>query len=160
MALSASAEDDRARTWLPRLIAAGADLARIRLIRIEHDADDDPWDETISIPGHLRELREAVRSLDSQLGAGRVKLVVIDPLEAHLGDERDDGNSSTRRRQALGPLEALANALDLAILLIHHVNKDTSQRASHRVLGTIANRNAPRSMLLFGPIRRRRSQRA
>jgi hypothetical protein len=71
-------------------------------------------------------------------------------LEPHLGDTGDDGNSSTRRRQALAPLEAFANRESLHALVVHHINKDSAQRASHRVLGTIANRNAPRSMLLFG----------
>src|SRR4029450_11298864 len=60
-----------------------------------------------------------------------------------------EGSRSTRRRQALAPLEAFANQEDLHALAIHHINKDSAQRASHRVLGTIANRNAPRSMLIF-----------
>jgi len=120
------------------------------LLRLQHDGEF-PWDESIAIPDDLHVIRHAVRDLDAEIAQGRTKLIVIDPMEAHLSDTRDEGNSSTRRRQALGPLEALANELDLAALLVHHVNKDESRSASYRVLGTVANRNAPRSVLLFGP---------
>ena len=143
-----TAEDDRAKTWLPRLAAAGADMSLIRLIRVVHHGELE-WDEPIALPEHVIELRDAIRSFQAESGT-TVKLVIIDPLETHLSDERDDGSSSTRRRVALGPMESLANAEDVAVLFIHHINKSSGQKASHRILGTVANRNAPRSGLIFG----------
>jgi AAA domain len=146
-----SAEDDPQKTWLPRLIAAGVDLERVRMLRVQHeDVDVGGWTETIAIPNHLPLLQSAVKKLAADVNPHDVELVVIDPLDAHLSDEYDDGNSSTKRRRSLGPLEALANGLNVAVVLIHHFSKDTSQRSSHRVLGTVANRNAPRAVYLLG----------
>jgi hypothetical protein len=148
-AVFASAEDDPEKTWLPRLLAAGVHLTRTRLVRVQESRAGFDWDESLRLPDHLLELEREIEAFTAETGTP-VRLLVIDPLEAHLGDTHDDGNSSTRRRQALAPLEAFANRQEVHALALHHINKDTAQRASHRVLGTIANRNAPRSMLLFG----------
>lgn len=145
----ATAEDDANKTWLPRLIAAGVSLPLVRLARIEYRSLGLTWDQSVDLPDHLVALRRAIAAFRAEAGCD-VRLLVIDPLEAHLGDTTDDGNSSTRRRQALAPIEAFANDEQLHVLAVHHINKDSSQRASHRVLGTVANRNAPRSMLIFG----------
>jgi hypothetical protein len=148
-AIFATAEDDATKTWLPRLLAAGVNLDLTRLVRVEKQEHGFDWDESIHLPDDLRQLQAELARFREESRC-EVRLLVVDPLEAHLSDVNDDGNSSTRRRQALAPLEAFANREDVHVLAVHHINKDTSQKASHRVLGTIANRNAPRNVLLFG----------
>jgi putative DNA primase/helicase len=100
-AIVSAAEDDAAMMSRPRLEAAGADLDRAFLWRFR-------------LPLQMQELRAHV--LDNE-----VKLVVADPLAAHLTGGISRHNDSIR--EVTGPLEDLARESGAAILVIDHALK-------------------------------------
>ncbi len=132
-------EDGASDTIVGRLIAAGADLSRILIVE-----EDLP-----SIPDDLSAIERAVARAKARTRLD-VGLVVIDPLAAALGARVDSRNNSSTRR-ALSPLKILAQRLDVAILLIDHLNKNANQAAIHRATGSIAFMAAARVALLVGP---------
>lgn len=132
-------EDGAADTIVGRLMAAGADLERILIVE-----EDLP-----TIPDDLSAIERAVTKTKARTGVD-VGLVVIDPLAAALAGGVDSRNNSSTRR-ALSPLKILAQRLDVAILLIDHLNKNASQAAIHRATGSIAFMAAARVALLVGP---------
>ena len=68
-----SAEDPIDSVILPRLVAAGADLARI----MEGYISNSNWKQSLGFPDDLEKLATAVRE-------NQLDLVIIDPRSAHL----------------------------------------------------------------------------
>jgi len=131
-------EDSAARTIKPRLMAAGADLERVHLVRVQRgDAPD-----LVSLPADV----ESIGALAAETGA---RLIVIDPLSASLGSDVD-GHRDQDIRRALAPLVALAERADLAVLALAHLNKAQGGDALSRVLGSRGLTAAVRSVLTFG----------
>lgn len=128
-----STEDDAAEIRR-RLEAAGADLDRVGIARLSHAAGF-----TLSDLGGL------IRMLD-EVGPD-CRAVFLDPISSHLG--RVDGNSQGELRGVLSPLIAMAEARDLAIIGVTHLNKSEGRSAANRVAGSTAWVNAARSVLLF-----------
>jgi RecA-family ATPase len=117
-----TAEDAREQVVLPRLVAARADLDRI----VFPPRGRDSFDETIRLPDDVARLGELVAT------AG-VKLIVIDPLVAHLPAKVN----SWQVRGALAPLAALAEEQEAAVLLIAHLNKGQGSDPLRRLGGSI-----------------------
>lgn len=122
-----AAEDSISKTMPLRLQAAGADLARIAAI-----------DGGVTIPADLGLIEQQVCKL-------KAKLVVIDPLMAFL---QPDATGDQRVRQALTPLKAFAERLNLSVILIRHMNKSGGQFSLYRGSGSIGIIGATRSALL------------
>lgn len=128
-----SAEDDPADTLVPRLKAAGADLDKIHVL---------------GVAAHGRfSLADIATLTRSAQSIGDLSLIVIDPPTAYLGQTDDHKNSELRA--LLAPLATFAAKQNLAVLLVTHVSKSTSNRASDRILGSVAYTNAVRSAWLF-----------
>ena len=70
-----------------------------------------------------------------------IRLVIIDPIAAYVGDI--DDNSDSGVRQALQPLSDMAMKRRLAIIILKHVKKG-EDHADHKALGSVAWRNLPR----------------
>jgi hypothetical protein len=136
--LLVSYEDSAARTITPRLMAAGADLARVHRLR----ATDDGAPDLVSLPGDV----ERIGELASRT---RARLLVVDPLSASLG-AGVDGHRDQDIRRALAPLVQLAEDADLAVIVVAHWNKAQSGDALSRVLGSRGLTAAVRSVLAFG----------
>jgi hypothetical protein len=128
-----SAEDDELDTIGPRLLAAGADMSRVRTLET---AVKDRF--TLA---DLDTLRLAVEE------TGDVELIVIDPPTAYVGKVDDHRNAELRG--LLGPLSGLAAELDVAIVMVTHVSKSTADKAGNRVIGSVAWINAVRSAWMF-----------
>ena len=134
-----SAEDDPARTIVPRLSAAGADLAKVHIL------------ESVI----LDNAHEALPSLRVDVGAitsaatrlGDCRLMVIDPVSAYLKGVDDNRNSALRG--VLTPLNKLTARLGAAVVLVSHLTKTRSTNGKHRVLGSIAYVGACRANHLF-----------
>jgi putative DNA primase/helicase len=135
-----SAEDDPSDTIRPRLEAAGANLSRIGLLTAVLDADGE------SRPPHLGDI-DILRSVIQEMDAG---LVIIDPLMAHLPNDRDSHRDQDIRR-TLAPLSILANETGVAILVVRHLNKTASGNPIYRGGGSIGIIGAARSGLLVAP---------
>ena len=127
------AEDQSADTVVPRLAAAGADVAQVR--RFVH-AD-----------GRLPRLPRNLPALERAVGEGEVALVVIDPLVAFLSPGVWMG-SDQLVRGALGRLAGVAERTGAAVVMVRHLNKTTSQKALYRGGGSIGIIGSARSALL------------
>jgi hypothetical protein len=121
-------EDSIPKTVLPRLKAAGADLTRIAAL---------PTSTTL--PDDLPAVREAGRTV-------KAKLFVIDPLFAFLGA---NANVDQAVRKALTPLADFADATNMAVLMVRHLNKGGGLHALYRGSGSIGISAAARSALLL-----------
>ena len=134
-----SAEDDPARTIVPRLTAAGADLTKIHILESVILANGS---ETLP---SLRADVDAITAAAARLGDCR--LIAIDPVSAYL--KGVDDNRNALLRGVLTPLKRLAERLGAAVVLVSHLTKGTSANGKHRVLGSIAYVGACRANHLF-----------
>jgi len=125
-----NAEDGLQDTVIPRLVAAGADLKRIRFVNGAHV---DGKDRTFNLVTDLPLLRKAIKEM------GNVALVIIDPVSAYLGVGKVDGRSVTDVRGVLTPLKDMAEELHVAVIGIAHFNKkDDIKSALLRVSDSLA----------------------
>jgi hypothetical protein len=121
-----SGEDDPADTLVPRLIAAGADLARIHFVKGVKDGGKrsfDPAKDIVALSAAMERI-------------GGAKLVIIDPI-AMVAVKDSHRNAETRRD--LQPIADLCQATGAAALGIHHLAKGTMGREpQERLIGSIA----------------------
>lgn len=127
-----SAEDDPADTIKPRLEAAGADCTRIHII------------EAIQIKSEEKESKQRMFSFKNDVSViedllcnmPNCQLLIIDPVSAYL--DSADSNNNSDIRGLLAPLSDLASKHKIAIVLVSHLNKNSSGNASYRVMGSLA----------------------
>jgi DNA polymerase I-like protein with 3'-5' exonuclease and polymerase domains len=111
-----TAEDDIEDTVAPRLVAAGADLKRIEIVRMVCEGEGA---RMFSLVTDLALLRQKI------VDVGDVRVVQIDPISAYLGVKKMDSYRTSDVRAVLGPLVQLAGELRVAIVGIMHFNKKT-----------------------------------
>ena len=127
-------EDGHEDALIPRLVAAEADLEKIRLV----EGIRSPGGELIPFDiRHVPLLREEVVRGRAQ---GRdVRLILIDPITTFVGRAGVDDHRDAQLKPALEALSSLAQDLDLSVVAIAHLNKGGgAQTAANRVLGGIA----------------------
>jgi len=115
-----SLEDDASDTIRPRVTAMGGDEYRIQV--------ENPEAKTLSLDRDMHDLRELIIKSDAVL-------VVIDPLNAYVGDV--DTFNDARLRKVLGPLSKVASATKAAVLAVMHLNKNEEMGDLYRVGGSI-----------------------
>ncbi|TDG02092.1 topoisomerase [Paraburkholderia guartelaensis] len=123
-----SGEDDAADTLVPRLLAAGADLASVRFIDGTVDADGrlQPFDPASDIP----RLAQRIAAL------GGAHLLIIDPIVSAVSGDAHKANDVRRNLQ---PLVDLAASYHCAVLGISHFSKGSRGNAPvERVIGSQA----------------------
>jgi putative DNA primase/helicase len=125
-----SAEDGLEDTILPRLRAAGADLARVGFFE-EYNR------EPLVLPDHLDRIEVRLRDYGA-------RLLVIDPLAAYLAHARTDQDV----RKCLHPLKLLAERLRCTVQWLRHLNKGGGAKAIYRGSGYISIIGAARAGLL------------
>lgn len=125
-----NAEDGIADTVKPRLMREKADCGMIFCM------EDAEFPLTMT-DGRLETL---VRQL-------RPRLVVLDPLQAYLGDDVDM-HRANEIRPVMSRLAGLAEEYHCAVLLIGHMNKMQKTKNLYRGLGSIDLTAAARSVLL------------
>lgn len=130
-----SAEDGLADTIKPRLEASGADCFRVLVI----DESD-------------RELSLCDERLEQAVQETGARLIVLDPLQAYLGDNVDM-HRANEVRPIFKRLCAMADQTGCAVILIGHMNKAQGLKSSYRGLGSIDFRAAARSVLLVGRLK-------
>jgi DNA polymerase len=117
-----SAEEDPGDSLVPRLVAAGADLSRIELLKMVRDHDAKTGEarrRMFSLVTDLEKLRRKI------VAVGDVRIVLIDPVSAYLGVGKVDSYRDTDVRAVLGPLKELAEELRVAVVTVMHWNKKT-----------------------------------
>lgn len=137
-----SGEDGAADTLIPRLIAAGADMSRIQIIR------------GVAEGGAKRQFDPAL-DVDLLMGAieqaGDVGLLIVDSIVSAIAG---DSNKGSDVRRGLQGLVDFAEAKGCAILGITHLSKNTSGREpTERVTGSIAFSALARIVLLATKVR-------
>ncbi len=138
-----SAEDDPADTQVHRLIAAGANMARVHRVKAVKVtlADGATAESHFNLARDLEKLEEALAKMPG------VQLLVIDPLTAYLG--RIDSHKDAEVRGLLTPLAGLAARRRVAVVSIMHLKK-TETSALLRVSGSIGFVAAARVVWGFG----------
>jgi putative DNA primase/helicase len=123
-----SGEDDPRDTLVPRLIATGADLSRVRFVGSVADKDGprafDPAQDAEALSNTLAELPEPP------------SLLIVDPIVSAVAS---DSHKNAEVRRALAPLVDLAQLRRCAVLGISHFSKGTAGRdPTERVTGSLA----------------------
>jgi len=139
--LYVSGEDDPDDTLVPRLIAAGANLANVAFFKPEVLG-------TFTL-ADIPRLDLAAAQLSGRVPIGAVQMVAIDPPTAYLGGINDHKNSELR--SLLTPLALWAGKNRIAVVFISHVSKPQGARveALMRVIGGVAWVNAVRAAHMF-----------
>ena len=119
-------EDDLADTFLPRLVAAGADVSRVYALRGMVRLDD--------------------TGLEQSITEHQPALVVIDPIQGYIG-AKTNINQSNEVRPIMERLRSLAESHKCTVLCVRHFGKNQDQRALHRALGSVDFTAALRSVL-------------
>jgi putative DNA primase/helicase len=137
-----SAEDDAADTIRPRLEAAGADLGKVHILEAVRSvkANGETSLQPFNLETDLVALQDAVASLDD------VRLVVLDPISAYLGNT--DSHVNAKVRGLLAPLAELARSIRVAVVAVDHLSKSNGP-ALYRPNGSIAFTAAARAVWLF-----------
>ncbi|MEK7469686.1 MAG: AAA family ATPase [Planctomycetota bacterium] len=132
-----SAEDDPGDTLIPRLMAAGADLARVNFLQMVKRPDGKTRAFTLA---DVEDLTKSARAL------GDLRLVVVDPVSAYLGDV--DSHNNAEVRAALVACSEFAAKSGAVLLFITHPPKGAITKAVYAASGSGAFGNAPRSVVL------------
>lgn len=128
--LFVSTEDSAEIDLKPRLVAAGYVEERCFVIR-----------QHVRLPDHIDELRSLAKSV------GGVGLYVVDPVANHIGNR--NSNSEAEVRDAIAPLNRLADELDCLLIGVRHVGKDRSRGAVASILGSTAWVDTPRAVVMI-----------
>lgn len=125
-----SGEDDSDDTLVPRLLAAGADTSRIRILPGTFDPGSD----------------EDMAWLADVLADKRIDFILIDPLALALNG---DSHKNAEVRRDLQPLIDLAGKTHAALVGVHHFSKGTKGLDPlERLNGSVALGAVPR--VVFG----------
>jgi putative DNA primase/helicase len=125
--LLVSCEDGVRDTVLPRLLALGADLAKVHGYQGRLHA---------GLPIRVPELPRDLPVLEVIIRETQAKLVVIDPLMAFLAASILS-ISDQSVRSVLTPLAALAERTGATLLFVRHLNKTGGKQAVYRGGGSI-----------------------
>ena len=129
-------EDDIEDTIVPRLNKHAADLTKIKFIPCVTDALNGNRERQMNLADDMRAIEAVVEQV------GDCKLIVIDPITAHMGDV--DSNCNAEVRGILAPWSAFAAKHGIALLGISHLNKGNGA-AMYRTMGSLAFVAAARS---------------
>jgi putative DNA primase/helicase len=134
-----SAEDGVEDVLVPRLMAAGADLKRVHIVKavIAHDGKGE---RRFGLQEDLNELEKKIAEI------GDVGLVWIDPVTSYMG--KVDSHNNTALRGVLDPISEMAERTNVAFASVTHFTKgsaDKGIKAMNRVMGGAAFTTAPRA---------------
>jgi hypothetical protein len=136
-----AAEDDPAETIIPRLIASGADLSRIHIVKAVKDRDGErPFNLCLDLD-----------RLEQAYDLAQVALVVIDPASAYLGstaNNRVNRNDGGDVRAVLIRLASFAAKHGIAVVAVSHLNKSRGGNAITRIAGSGEWVAVPRAVFL------------
>lgn len=134
-----SNENDHAITSKPRFLAMGGCEANI--FALERIKNPDGTTRSVTLDD-IAVIEKAIRQT-------KARLLIIDPLQSYIG-EKTDTNKANQTRAKLDPLIDLAGRTGVAVLIVAHTAKASSERAIHSMLGSIDIAGAMRSILMVG----------
>lgn len=107
---------------IPRLLACGADMARVRFWGRSPDTPYSPP----QLPGCLRQLEKSIQALHAGM-------VVFDTVSSSMTNEGTTGEQPIRA--AMDPLSGICHKYYLLCLCTRHLTKQTGQSAAYRGMG-------------------------
>jgi hypothetical protein len=131
-----TSEDVLEYTIRPRLDEAGANISKVFSF--------DPEAELLPLT-----FPHDIARLEAMILARGVKLVILDPLVAYLG-QGINSHQDQDVRKALAPLQRMADRIGVAVIGIRHLNKTRGSSAIYRGGGSIAIIGAARAGFLVG----------
>jgi len=132
-------EDDLDDTVVPRLVAAGADLDKVKFLEGVQLTD-----------GQVREVRldTNLAAIEKALTANPdIRLIIIDPVTNYLG--KTSMIAEQEVRSVLMPLKQVAAKYHVAVVIIMHLNKKSDLEALSRISGAMAFTGVSRASWLF-----------
>jgi hypothetical protein len=115
-----TAEDTLDQIVIPRLLAAGANMSRVQIIKCIKT--DERTKRQFLLAEDLERLEWSVKKI------GDVGLITIDPITAYMGG-KTDSHKATEVRAQLGPLKDFSEHMNIAISTITHPPKSAGARA-------------------------------
>ena len=125
-----NSEDDPDDTILPRLQKNDVDVSKIGAFNEEKE---------------FLEVQQ-IKRLEDRIKEFKPEIVILDPIQSFVGDINN--NSQTEVKKALKPLKQLARKYNCAILMVMHLNKNNSAKASQRANGSSEYITSSRSAIL------------
>jgi hypothetical protein len=108
-----ASEDAIDDTWVPRLMAAGADLTRVHFVKMV--IDEHGKRRTFNLQSDLDALGETLKALP------KAQLVIVDPITSYLG--KVDAHRTPDVRAVMEPVTALAESCRVGIFAVTHPPK-------------------------------------
>jgi hypothetical protein len=139
-------EDPIDKVVVPRLKAAGADLAKVAFLAcVKETGPDDACVAQLQLPRDLG-------LIHAECVAHRPAVLVIDPFFAVLGYDEEGhfikASDDQSVRRLTSRLKTLAEELDITIVLVRHLNKASGGTAVKRGSGSIAIGGQARAVML------------
>src|SRR5207249_1677314 len=138
-----SAEDDDEDTIRPRLRVAGADLNKVHILQAVRLAKPDGG----TTLDYFNLARDVIALQDAVVKLEDVRLVIVDPISAYLGNT--DSHVNARVRGLIAPLTQVAQTLRFSVIALDHLNKSNQRTALYRPNGSIAFTAAARAVWFF-----------
>ena len=131
----AATEDDPADTLIPRLVAAGADISKVKIVVGVFNI---PLDSKGKVKGkgkkkNLNLKRDAKLLLEALKISPNIKLLALDPITGFFGDA--DSNKDSDIRPLMEELSGLLAKSCVTCVGIIHSNKRSDVDAVHKVSG-------------------------
>jgi putative DNA primase/helicase len=138
-----SAEDKAEDTLKPRLIALGADMARIKFLKARVTIKREGREPEVH-PVSFQDLgywQEVMRRVPD------CRMLLVDPLPAYLGRGVNDHRNNEVRAVLEPFIQTIIEPRDCVLLCISHLNKSVdSGTPAHRIIGSVAYSNLPRNV--------------
>lgn len=135
-----SGEDDAERTVAPRLLAAGADVARVHMLRTVTVCDEV---RQVQLPTDLPVIEKLITS-------DGINFVVVDVLAAFT-EPGISLNDDAAMRRLFNAMSAVFERTGAACLMLRHQNKKENTKAIYRAGGSIAITGAARAAFAVAP---------
>ncbi|MHB1562026.1 MAG: AAA family ATPase, partial [Isosphaeraceae bacterium] len=140
-----SAEDCPETTIIPRLVALGADLDRITIVKAQFVIRKDGQEPTVN-PVSLQNL-DYWRAVFDRLPD--TVLFIVDPLPSYLGRGVNDSKNAEIRGVLEPFLDSTIRPRKICVFANTHLNKSAEIKTPvHRITGSIAYANIPRNVHL------------
>ena len=132
--LYVTTENDTERTIKPRLVAAGGDPGQVEVIKGTEVKTKTISQRGVDLAQDIAELEKVIREPCTD---GECIGVVFDPLNEYLGEKVDSWKDADVRR-VLGPLAALAEKHQIAVIGVLHPRKGEASTVLNKIAGAKA----------------------
>ena len=138
-------EDDLADTVKPALRVGGADMKKVRLMRVTAKKGDKENDLAVALNRDTQGMMESLQQIPD------LSLIVIDPITNYLGGIGMNKEDELRQHISM-PLRELAGHFKVCVITVGHLNKrDKDTPVLQRAMGAAAFTGVPRKVFVFGP---------